>query len=55
MLPVGSPVVDENLDVTHRRMEIARQGVQRVVNCFFERITEPEHRKRITRRERRSR
>jgi len=39
-LPVGRLVLDDDLDVAHRRTEIGRQGAQRVVNRLFEQIIE---------------
>ena len=39
-LPVGRLVLDDDLDVAHRRTEIGREGAQRVVNRLFERIIE---------------
>src|SRR5271154_4856607 len=38
--PVGRLVLDDDLNVAHRRTEIGRQGAQRVVNRLFERIVE---------------
>ena len=38
--PIGRLVLDDDLDVAHRRTEIGRQGSQRVVNRLFERIIE---------------
>src|SRR6476659_10198238 len=46
-LPVGRLVLDDDLDVAHRRTEIGRQGAQRVVNRLFERIIETRPRPRI--------
>src|SRR3954451_25328044 len=46
-LPVGRLVLDDDLDVAHRRPEIGRQGAQRVVNRLFERIIETRLRTRI--------
>ncbi len=46
-LPVGRLVLDDDLDVAHRRTEIDRQGAQRVVNRLFERIIETRPRTRI--------
>src|SRR4030081_1937104 len=46
-LPVGRLVLDDDLDVAHRRTEIGRQGAQRVVNRLFERIIETRPRTRI--------
>ena len=38
--PVGRLVLDDDLNVAHRRMEVGRQGAQRVVNRLCERIVE---------------
>jgi len=38
--PSGGLVLDDDLDVAHRRTEIGRQGAQRVVNRLFEQIIE---------------
>jgi hypothetical protein len=45
--PVGRLVLDDDLNVAHRRTEIGRQGAQRVVNRLFERIVETRLRTRI--------
>jgi hypothetical protein len=45
--PVGRLVLDDDLNVAHRRTEIGWQGVQRVVNRLFERIVETRLRTRI--------
>src|ERR1700731_2265024 len=46
-LPVGGLVLDDDLDVAHRRTEVGRQGAQRVGNRLFERIIESRLRTRI--------
>jgi hypothetical protein len=46
-LTVGRLVLDDDLDVAHRRTEIGRQRTQRVVNRLFERIIETQPRTRI--------
>src|SRR4029077_7038144 len=46
-LPVRRLVLDDDLDVAHRRTEIGRQRAQRVVNRIFERIIETRLRTRI--------
>src|SRR6185437_4362016 len=46
-LPVGRLVLDDDLDVAHRRTQICRQGAQCVVNRLFERIIETRLRTRI--------
>src|ERR1700730_8596214 len=38
--PAGRLVLDDDLNVAHRRTEIGRQGAQRVVNRLFVRIVE---------------
>src|SRR5271156_3785664 len=45
--PAGRLVLDDDLNVAHRRTEIGRQGAQRVVNRLFERIVETRLRTRI--------
>jgi len=46
-LPIGGLVLDDDLDVAHRRTQIGRQGAQRVVNRLVERIIETRRRTRI--------
>src|SRR3954449_12464393 len=46
-LPVGRLVLDDDLDVAHRRTQIGRQGARRVVNRLVERIIETRLRTRI--------
>src|SRR6201987_3322780 len=45
--PAGRLVLDDDLNVAHRRTEIGRQGAQRVINRLFERIAETRLRTRI--------
>ena len=46
-LPVGRLVLDEDLDVAHRRTVIGQRGAQRVVSRLFERVIETRLRTRI--------